>query len=200
MADDDGRMLDLSAKIETSDCFARNEAPGFPMSNLFIGDSRLGCKSDADEQLIIHVSFQEFVKVRFFCCCFFWVLYWLGGVCESPNERKRKAETPRREKDGVDKVAWEDHGTRNDWVDGKPGRRHVVTDSSSVLDASKKAFVSTRCLSSWLTTNDISPCFLLCLCPSIVVLNSFLCCDVLRIGLSLWVGSCLSPRMSIPYS
>ena len=60
---DDGRMVDLSAKIDTSDCFAKNEAPGFPMSNLFIGDSRLGCKSDADEQLILHVAFQEFVKV-----------------------------------------------------------------------------------------------------------------------------------------
>lgn len=61
---DDGRMVDLSVKIEQTACYARNEAPGFPMSNLFIGDSRLGCKSDADEQLIIHVSFQEFVKVK----------------------------------------------------------------------------------------------------------------------------------------
>ena len=52
------------AKFEKSECFARNEAPGFPMTNLFIGDSRLGCKSDADEQLILHISFQEFVKVR----------------------------------------------------------------------------------------------------------------------------------------
>ena len=61
---DDGRMVDLSSKIDNSECFARNEAPGFPMSNLFIGDTRLGCKSDADEQLILHVAFQEFVKVR----------------------------------------------------------------------------------------------------------------------------------------
>merc|ERR1712224_696840 len=34
------------------------------MTNLFIGDSRLGCKSDADEQLILHIAFQEFVKVH----------------------------------------------------------------------------------------------------------------------------------------
>ena len=61
---DDGKMVDLSSKIDNSECFARNEASGFPMSNLFIGDSRLGCKSDADEQLILHVAFQEFVKVR----------------------------------------------------------------------------------------------------------------------------------------
>ena len=61
---DDGSMQDLSSKIDKSACYARNEAPGFGMSNLFIGDSRLGCKSDADEQLIIHIAFQEFVKVK----------------------------------------------------------------------------------------------------------------------------------------
>ncbi|KAG7337252.1 PITH domain containing protein [Nitzschia inconspicua] len=60
----DGTMIDLSSKIETSECYARNQAPGFPMTNLFIGDSRLGCKSDTDEQLIIHISFQEFVKIK----------------------------------------------------------------------------------------------------------------------------------------
>jgi hypothetical protein len=61
---DDGKMLDLSAKIEKSACYARNEASGYPMANLFIGDSTLGCKSDADEQLILHIEFQEFVKVK----------------------------------------------------------------------------------------------------------------------------------------
>jgi hypothetical protein len=61
---DDGKLVDLGAKIDKSDCYARNESPGFPMSNLFIGDSRLGCKSDTDEQLIIHIGFSEFVKVR----------------------------------------------------------------------------------------------------------------------------------------
>lgn len=61
---DDGKPVDLSAKIEKADCYARNEASGFPMSNLFIGDSRLGCKSDADEQLILHIAFQEFVKIK----------------------------------------------------------------------------------------------------------------------------------------
>lgn len=61
---DDGKPIDLSGKIEKPSCYARNEASGFPMSNLFIGDSRLGCKSDADEQLIIHIAFQDFVKVK----------------------------------------------------------------------------------------------------------------------------------------
>ena len=62
---DDGKMVDLSSKISSSECYARNESKSFPMSNLFIGDSRLGCKSDADEQIILHVAFNEFVKVKF---------------------------------------------------------------------------------------------------------------------------------------
>lgn len=61
---DDGKMIDLSPYIESSECYARNAAPGFPMTNLFIGDSRLGCKSDVDEQLIIHICFQDFVKIK----------------------------------------------------------------------------------------------------------------------------------------
>lgn len=60
---DDGKMVDLNQKICSAECYARNEDKSFPMSNLFIGDSRLGCKSDADEQLILHVAFDEFVKV-----------------------------------------------------------------------------------------------------------------------------------------
>jgi PITH domain len=58
-----GQMVDLRDKIEKASCYARNEAFAFPMTNLFIGDSSLGCKSDADEQLILHIAFQEFVKV-----------------------------------------------------------------------------------------------------------------------------------------
>mmetsp|Transcript_2682 Transcript_2682/g.2949 ORF Transcript_2682/g.2949 Transcript_2682/m.2949 type:complete len:190 (+) Transcript_2682:83-652(+) len=59
-----GEMINLSTKLEKSDCYAMNEDTRFPMTNLFIGDTRLGCKSDADEQLIIHIAFQEFVKVH----------------------------------------------------------------------------------------------------------------------------------------
>ena len=61
---DTGSPIDLSSKIDKPACYARNEASGAPMSNLFIGDSRLGCKSDADEQLIIHIAFQDFVKIK----------------------------------------------------------------------------------------------------------------------------------------
>jgi len=62
---DDGKLIDLTkTKLDASECYARNEASGFPMTNLFIGDTRLGCKSDTDEQLILHVAFNEFVKVH----------------------------------------------------------------------------------------------------------------------------------------
>lgn len=62
--EDNTKMTDLSVKIDKAECYARNESNQFPMDNLFIGDTRLGCKSDTDEQLILHFAFQEFVKVR----------------------------------------------------------------------------------------------------------------------------------------
>ena len=62
-AEDGISLIDLSEKLDKSACYARNENAGYPWGNLFIGDSRLGMKSDADEQLIIHLSFQEFVRV-----------------------------------------------------------------------------------------------------------------------------------------
>ena len=61
---DDGKLVDLTGKLEKSECFCRNEDPRFPHTNLFMGDSRLGCKSEADEQLILHIAFQETVKVK----------------------------------------------------------------------------------------------------------------------------------------
>lgn len=66
-AEDGNSLIDLSTILDKSACYARNENSGFPWGNLFIGDSRLGMQSDADEQLIIHLSFQEFVRVRLFC-------------------------------------------------------------------------------------------------------------------------------------
>ena len=61
---DSGVAVDLSSKIDKPACYARNESASAPMSNLFIGDDRLGCKSDADEQLILHISFQYFCKIK----------------------------------------------------------------------------------------------------------------------------------------
>jgi hypothetical protein len=57
------KMVDLTEKLDKIECYARNESSQYPWTNLLIGDTRLGCKSDADEQLIIHVAFNEFVKV-----------------------------------------------------------------------------------------------------------------------------------------
>lgn len=62
--DETGKMIDLSVKFDKPECYARNESTQYPMENLFIGDTRLGCKSDADEQIIMHFAFQEFVKVH----------------------------------------------------------------------------------------------------------------------------------------
>lgn len=64
---DDGKMIELTQNFLDKDgSYARNESSSYPMTNLFIGDSRLGCQSDADEQLILHVSFTETVKVHSF--------------------------------------------------------------------------------------------------------------------------------------
>ena len=62
-AEDGTTIIDRSTKLDKTACYARNENVAYPWTNLFIGDSRLGMQSDADEQLIIHLSFQEFVKV-----------------------------------------------------------------------------------------------------------------------------------------
>jgi len=56
-------LVDLASKFDKSKCYARNEASKYPMTNLFLGDSRLGCISDTDDQLIVHIEFQEVVKV-----------------------------------------------------------------------------------------------------------------------------------------
>jgi len=62
---DPGKLLDLTSSfLEKKNCYARNESSAYPMTNLFIGDTRLGCKSDADEQLILHIAFNQTVKVQ----------------------------------------------------------------------------------------------------------------------------------------
>jgi hypothetical protein len=63
-AEDGTALINLSEKLDKSACYARNENTAYPWANLFIGDSRLGLQSDADEQLIIHLSFQEFMRVK----------------------------------------------------------------------------------------------------------------------------------------
>jgi hypothetical protein len=62
-AKDGESIINLCDMLDKPMCYARNENKSYPLGNLFIGDSRLGMQSDADEQLIIHLAFQEFVKV-----------------------------------------------------------------------------------------------------------------------------------------
>lgn len=62
--EDSGQPIDLVLKLDKQKCYAKNEAAGYPWSNLFMGDSRLGFKSDADEQVILHLAFNEFVKIK----------------------------------------------------------------------------------------------------------------------------------------
>ena len=62
-AEDGDKLVDLSDKLDKPLCYCRNENSAYPWTNLFIGDSRLGLQSDADEQLIIHLAFQEFMRV-----------------------------------------------------------------------------------------------------------------------------------------
>jgi hypothetical protein len=61
-------LINLRDMLDKPMCYARNENAAYPLWNLFIGDSRLGMQSDADEQLIIHLAFQEFVKVSVHHC------------------------------------------------------------------------------------------------------------------------------------
>jgi len=61
---DGNALVNLSDMLDKPLCYARNENASYPWGNLFIGDSRLGLQSDADEQLIIHLTFQEFVRVK----------------------------------------------------------------------------------------------------------------------------------------
>lgn len=58
------KPVDLTEKLDKTACYARNEHSRFPWTNLLIGDTTLGCKSDADEQIILHFEFGEFVKVH----------------------------------------------------------------------------------------------------------------------------------------
>ncbi|KAL7442155.1 hypothetical protein ACHAXM_011172 [Skeletonema potamos] len=63
-AKDGESLINLCDMLDKPMCYARNENNSYPLANLFIGDSRLGMQSDSDEQLIIHLAFQEFVKVK----------------------------------------------------------------------------------------------------------------------------------------
>ncbi|ETV99464.1 hypothetical protein, variant 2 [Aphanomyces invadans] len=58
------KFEDLSEHYNKSNCYCLNEDPSFGHGNLFIGDESLVLKSEADEQLLIHLEFKEAVKIH----------------------------------------------------------------------------------------------------------------------------------------
>mmetsp|Transcript_589 Transcript_589/g.1965 ORF Transcript_589/g.1965 Transcript_589/m.1965 type:complete len:172 (+) Transcript_589:152-667(+) len=55
---------DLTELILKTESFALNSASDHPMENLWLGDDRLTLQSDADEQLIISISFRVTTKLH----------------------------------------------------------------------------------------------------------------------------------------
>lgn len=55
--------VDLQDQITKSGCFCLNESASAPHSNLFVGDHTQVLRSDADEQLIIHIEFLQTMKL-----------------------------------------------------------------------------------------------------------------------------------------
>ena len=55
---------DLSDVIEIAKCYGSNVSQGKGIANLFMGDERLVCQSDDDEQIIINIVFREAVCIH----------------------------------------------------------------------------------------------------------------------------------------
>ncbi|OQR94263.1 thioredoxin-like protein [Achlya hypogyna] len=58
------KFEDISEHLDKANSYCLNEDPSHNFGNLFIGDGTLLLKSEADEQLIIHVEFKEAVKLH----------------------------------------------------------------------------------------------------------------------------------------
>mmetsp|Transcript_25463 Transcript_25463/g.33249 ORF Transcript_25463/g.33249 Transcript_25463/m.33249 type:complete len:181 (+) Transcript_25463:60-602(+) len=57
-------IRDITNLIDKSNSYCLNEHPSYRFGNLFMGDDRLQLRSDADEQLLIHIAFTEQVKLH----------------------------------------------------------------------------------------------------------------------------------------
>ncbi len=55
---------DLSERIAKSTCYCLNEASAGSYSHLFVGDHTLSLRSDADEQLLLHIGFNQTVNLQ----------------------------------------------------------------------------------------------------------------------------------------
>lgn len=56
-------MADVSSEIRRADVFALNAAPATPAANLFVTDPRLVLRSDCDSQLLLHIPFNQGLKL-----------------------------------------------------------------------------------------------------------------------------------------
>jgi hypothetical protein len=50
--------------LNPSGCFCLNQDDTTPYTNLFLGDENLPLKSNADEQLLLHLSLRQIVKLE----------------------------------------------------------------------------------------------------------------------------------------
>jgi len=57
-------IRDITDLLNKAGCYCLNEDPGYKMQNLFMGDDRLQLRSEADEQLLLHLDFNETVKIH----------------------------------------------------------------------------------------------------------------------------------------
>ena len=59
-----GDLEELNQYLTKSGCYCLNEESRHSYNNLFMGDHTLFLKSDADEQLLIQLSFQQTLYIR----------------------------------------------------------------------------------------------------------------------------------------
>lgn len=57
-------FTNLQSNVSKSECYCLNEQKNFPLENVFQGDDTLVLKSDADEQLMMYISFNESAKLH----------------------------------------------------------------------------------------------------------------------------------------
>ncbi|CAM9182484.1 unnamed protein product [Chrysoparadoxa australica] len=64
LAQESQEVRDLGDVICKAECYCLNENPNYTWRNLFMGDDRLMLQSDADEQLLLHIGFNETVRLH----------------------------------------------------------------------------------------------------------------------------------------
>ncbi|CCI49860.1 unnamed protein product [Albugo candida] len=61
--------FDLADVIDKSACYCLNEHPNHALENVFMGDESLYLSSDCDEELLLHIAFQQPVKLHSIHIC-----------------------------------------------------------------------------------------------------------------------------------